>query len=254
MQHKSIEKWIVVFLMCIFLNACSTTSSSKKALSNEENAELLLQLGVRYLEMDMLALAKERLEGSLELDSSNAEIYSVLGVLYEKLKRYDDAGSYYKQALDINAEDPGIKNNYGRFLCERGDSEHGIVLLQQALDVVLNTKKWLAYTNIGRCLLRQGKQDQAEKSFRQALLINESYGPALLEMQLISYRTGKYLSARAFLERFLAGSKHTAQTLWYAVQTERSLGNKSLADDNREKLFILFPDSKEAQQLKTAIR
>ena len=136
---------------------------------------------------------------------------------------------------------------------ERGEHEKGMRLLNQALDMQLNNRKWFAHTNMGRCLLRKGQQAQAEAHFRQALQINSTYSPALFEMQKISYRNGQYMSARAFLERFLGVSKHNAQSLWYAVQTERALGNIDLANMNREKLFNLFPASKEAQQLKTAI-
>jgi type IV pilus assembly protein PilF len=254
MQYKYMTKWILVTLMCIFLNACSTTQNTTKSLSKVENAELLLQLGARYLEMDMLSMAKERLERSLRLDSNNAEIHNVLGVLYDKLKRYDMAAEQYSEAIAISPDDAGIINNYGRFLCERGNYDKGMQLLNQALDMQLNNRKWFAYTNIARCKLRKGDQAQAEIDFRQALQANSRYSPALFEMQKISYRTGKYMSARAFLERYLAVSTHTAQTLWYAVQTERSLGNKALADVYRQKLFNLFPASKETQQLKTAIR
>jgi type IV pilus assembly protein PilF len=69
-------------------------------------------------------------------------------------------------------------------------------------------------------------------------------------MQKISYREGKYMSARAFLERYLAVAKHRAKTLWYAVKTENALGNKVLADKYKTQLFTLFPASKETQQLK----
>ena len=57
-----------------------------------------------------------------------------------------------------------------------------------------------------------------------------------------------------WLERYLAVAKHTPETLWLAVQTERALGNQELAEKYRETLFSRFPASKETQQLKTAIR
>ena len=253
MQRKNISRLILVSLICVFLSACTGAKNNTKPMSSEDSAELFLQMGARYLEMDMLQLAKDRLEKGLQLDSSNADIHSTLGVLYERLKRYDDAAEQYREAISIKADDAAIINNYGRFLCERGNEREGMLLLNQALEMPLNSRKWFAYTNAGLCLLRKGDQTQAEIHFRQALQVNSRYAPALFAMQKISYRSGEYMSARAFLERYLAVSKHSPQTLWYAVQTERALGNKDLADVNREKLFTLFPRSKEAQQLTTAI-
>lgn len=254
MQHKSYVKKILVTLLCMFLYSCTATKGSVGTTSKEEIADTNLQLGMRYLELNMLKTAKERLDFALSMDSKNEEIHNALGVLYERLKQYDVAGGYYKNALKINPDSASINNNYGRYLCERGDHVQGMQLLQKALNKPLNNRKWFAYTNIGRCELTQGKQDFAEGNFRQALLLKGSYSPALFEMQKISYRKRKYMSARAFLERYLAVAKHTAESLWIAVQTERALGNKQLSDEYRETLFNRFPASKEAQQLKTAIR
>ncbi len=254
MRHKIISKSVFVVLISLAINACVSTQSSNGTMSDENKAKLNLQMGVRYLEMDMLKTAKEKLEAAESLDSSNGETHNILGVLYERLKQYQKARGQYQQAINIKVDDPGINNNYGRFLCDRGEYQEGMQYLNHALELPLNNRKWFAYTNLGRCELRLGNQEQAEINFRQALQENKSYSAALLEMQKISYRTGQYMSARAFLERYLGVSKHNAETLWYAVQTERSLGNRKFSEQYRDKLFNLFPASKEAQQLKTAVK
>ena len=228
--------------------------NTKPPLTDEELAEINLELGVRYISMNMLSVAKKKLEIALDQDPENAGTYNALGVLYERLQQDGIALEYYKKAMSLDANNVSIKNNYGRYLCESGDYQTGMEYLKSALAMPFNNRKWLAYTNIGICELKLGKQQLAEDNFRQALQINKRFSPALLEMQKISYRTGKYMSARAFLERYLAVAKHTPETLWVAVQTERVLGNQELAEEYREKLFSQFPASKEAQQLKTAIR
>jgi len=254
MHNKQVFKRFLTILVCLSLNACMWGgSSAKDDTTDEEKAVLYMEMGARYLEMGMLKTAKEKLEIAEQLDSNNAETHNIMGVLYEQLRQYQLAGEEFKTAYGLNADNAGIRNNYGRFLCERGHYEKGTQLLLEALDMPLNTRKWFAYTNLGRCELRAGRQDVAEKKFRAALQINKRYAPALEEMQKISYRSGRYMSARAFLERYLAVSKHNSETLWYAIQTERALGNEELTEQYREKLFLLFPLSKEAQQLKTAI-
>lgn len=223
-------------------------------LTDEELAEINLKLGVRYIEMNMLSVAKEKLEIALDLDSNNAEIYNGLGVLYERLQQHELAKEYYKNAISLDDNDASIKNNYGRYLCKKGEYLAGETLLKEALSMPFNIRKSLTYTNIGICELKQGNQQVAEDNFRLSLQINNSFSPALFEMQKISYRKGKYMSARAFLERYLAVAQHTPETLWTAVQTERALGNQELSENYRETLFRQFPTSNEAQQLKTAIR
>ncbi len=254
MFDKILVKIIFVTSICIFVNACSLLNNSEDSMfTEEEQAQNHLQLGVRYLDMGMLESARENLEIALQLDSDNEETYNALAVLSERLKQKEKARDYYQKALDINADNASLRHNYGRFLCETGDYKAGIELLKQALDMPLNKKKWLAYTNLGRCELQHGQQQLAESYLRQALQINNSNSAALSDMQKISYKAGKYMSSRAFLERYLAVAKHSPETLWYAMRTEQALGNKELAEKYREMLFTLFPASKEALQIKTAI-
>lgn len=254
MLYKTLAKWLGISLISLIVSACASTQNSHDAMSKQEQADLYLQMGVRYLEMNMLKTAKEHLNNAEEIDSGNARVQNILGVLHERLHENEDAAYHYRNAMKLDSNNASITNNYGRFLCEQGDYQEGIVLLKQALQMPLNNKKWFAYANMGLCEAKHGDLVLAEHNFRQALRVNKNYAPALFEMQKISYHSGKYMSARAFLERYLAVSKHNAQTLWYAVQTERSLGNEQLTNEYREKLFSLFPGSKEAQQLNSAVK
>ena len=233
----------------VFLSACISNKKPHEPLSKEKESELYQQMGVRYLEMNMLKEAKEKLEASVEADSNNSEGYNVLGVLYERLKQYEAAGTAYERAVNLNNDDASIFNNYGRFLCERGDYQSGMKYLKQALDLPLNNRKWFALTNIGRCELIQDDNALAEGYFRQALLKNKTYSPALLEMIKISYRTGKYMSVRAFVERYLAVSRHTSATLWHAMHAEKMLGNQQLSEKYKGQLINDFPVSDEAQKV-----
>ncbi|MCK5830991.1 MAG: type IV pilus biogenesis/stability protein PilW [Methylococcales bacterium] len=254
MLHIKSIRLLFLALLCVLMSACISSQSSKKTVSDKEKAALNLQLGRRYLEMNMLKAAKDKLEDAVDLDEGNAGVYNALGVLHERLHQYEIAGEKYKKAIKLDEDDSTIQNNYGRFLCERGDSQLGLVLLKNALNKPLNKRKWFAYTNIGRCELRLGNQELAESNFRQALQENNIYSPVLFEMQKISYQTKKYMSSRAFLQRYLAVAKHTPKTLWYAIQTEQALGNSQLSEKYREQLLTLFPISKEAQQLKKATK
>ncbi len=246
MLHK-----ILIIGLCLMLTACAT--GSKRSMSNKEKATLNLQMGARYLDMGMLEVAKEKLEKANELDSGNPEIHNALAVFYEKIKLDELAREHFITAMELSPENASIKNNYGRFLCSSGHFPEGVELLQQSVGMPLNERKWIALTNLGRCYLKQGELKKAEQAFRKALGFNPGFSPALQEMQKISYQQRKYMSARAFLERYLAVAKHTAETLWFAIQTERALGNKTLTEQYRQQLLALFPTSEQARQVRTAI-
>lgn len=240
---------VLAIALSIGLSACATTTETKATASSD----VYLQLGVRYLGMNKLEIAKENLEHALKVDSRNAQAHNAIAYLYEKLNSYEPAREHYKTASELAPEDLGIQNNFGRFLCERGEHENGMVYLTQSFSTALNSQPWLALTNAGRCQLAMKQHQKAEEYFRQALQLNSSYAPALQEMQKISYLKGDLWPAKGFLQRYLSVSSHTPQTLWIAVQTERALGNQKEADAYKKQLLETFPISEEAKLIKSAL-
>ncbi len=232
-------------LLAISLSACSWFSSS----SAGKPTDTYLQLGIRYMDLNKLELAKENLLKALEKESDNARAHSALAVLYEKINHFDQAKQHYDAALSISPDDIGIQNNYGKFLCDRRQFDRGLVLLTQATSNLLNDRPWMALTNAARCHLGMGQRPQAVTLLKQALDMNGQYSAALFEMQKISYQLGDYKAAEDYLQRYLGEANHTAETLWLGIQTEQALGNMSLANEYRNLLLDKFPLSNEAKQV-----
>lgn len=246
-------RFLAILVACNLTSACALVPDfGGNGMSNREKADLNLQMGVRYLEMNMLEVAKEKLETAYDLDSSNAETLNALAIYYERMKNDEEAADYYESAIGKDPDNYSIKNNYGQFLCQRGMQKKGLTLLQESLDSSINKRPWLALTNIGICR-QQSDANQAEDYFRRALQANPAYPPALQEMMKISYNKQQYMSARAFLERYTAVAKHSPITLWYGFQTERALGNSQSAENYKEQLLNTFPTSTEANEVKSAI-
>lgn len=233
--------WLMLLVAC--------ASDNREDITPEASAQIYTRLGMEYLRMGKLNVALEKLQTAIDLDAKNVEAQDAIAVLYEKIKLYPDAQRHFEIALKLRPESASTLNNYGRFLCDRGEYDEAVSYLQKAMALPLNDNKWYAHTNLGRCELLRGNQDAAETNFRQALQLQEKYAPALLEMQRISYRQGKYLSARAFLQRYLEVAEHTAGTLWTAIETEKALGNPEAARLYREMLMQKFPTSNEAKQI-----
>lgn len=236
----------------VLLTACM--SNTREEVSPQASSAVLTSLGMEYLQLGQVNVALEKLNKAIELNPDNAEAQDAIAVLFERIKEYGPAREHYEKALKLRPDSASTKNNFGRFLCERGEFETGIEYLKQAASMPLNDNKWFALTNLGRCELLEGKQDEAESHFRQALELQAKYAPALLEMQRIAYRQNKYLSARAFLQRYLEVAEHTAATLWVAFETEMSLENYQVAANYREELFRKFPNSNEAKQIQASGR
>ncbi|MFA5984296.1 MAG: type IV pilus biogenesis/stability protein PilW [Methylococcaceae bacterium] len=236
----------LIFTGAFALTACSSSGGSK---SNAELADIYMQLGVRYMSLNKLDLAKENLEKSLQRDDDNPKVHNALAVLAEKLNLPNDAKRHHEKALSLAPDDLSVQNNFGRFLCEQGEIDKGLLLLDQAGTSGLNERPWLALTNAALCELKRGQAQKAEAYLRQALNLDASYAPALQAMQKISYQKGDFWGAKGYLQRYLGLAGHTSETLWVGWQTERALGNDAVAQQYKRLLLELFPLSEEANKI-----
>ncbi len=246
------SRWVCGLFLAVALTAC--TSWFDKDTKRDDSASIYLQLGVRYMDLGKLEIAKENLQLAQEKDPDNSQVHNAFAFLYEKLNDNKLAQENYERALDVSPDDWSVQNNYGRFLCDRGEYEQGMALLTQAISTQLNDRQWLALTNAGRCQLAMKQQQSAKAYFKQALILNNTYAPALLEMQKMSYLSGEYWAAKGYLQRYLSVADHTSGTLWFGMQTERALGNQALAKEYQNLLLEKFPLSDEAKQIKPVLQ
>ena len=102
-------------------------------------------------------------------------------------------------------------------------------------------------TNAGVCVSQKPDLEAAERYFRDALGLRPTYGEALIQMANLKHRTEDNLTARAFLQRYLAANDSSAPVLYLAVQIETRLGDDRAATDYMNQLLQDFPDSAEAR-------
>jgi type IV pilus assembly protein PilF len=89
---------------------------------------------------------------------------------------------------------------------------------------------------------------EAERFFREALERRPTYGEALLQLCLLKYQQQDFMSARAFLQRFMSTTKATAGVLLLGAEIEDKLGNESGRTEFVNQLLSEFPDSPEARK------
>jgi type IV pilus assembly protein PilF len=252
---KNIALTIILYFLCFGLNGCNQTTDGsgsgavKPTSGTNDVAAVNLNLGIEYLRLGNYEKALSKLENAREADENYPPTYNTLGILYQRLGDKVRAEDNYQHALRLNSSDPSTLNNYGRFLCqERRFDEAEAAFLKAAQNPLYQTPE-IALSNAGTCAMAHGNLDIAEKYFRSALEKNPRVAVALLQMAQISYTNASYLSARAYLQRYLEIGKHTAKTLWLGINIERELGDKNLLASYELLLKNKFPQSKEASLL-----
>mgnify|MGYP000275971281 CR=1 FL=1 len=210
-------------------------------------ADTYVGLAIGYLQEGDVATALKRAKYALELDPDHAQGNGVIALIYERLGEYSLAEKHYRASLRSDPRNPYILNAYGAFLCSRGEFEQAVQQYDKALGNPLYATPEVALTNAGICLRRQGELSRAESYFRRALECQERFPQALAQMALVSQERGNSLSARAYLERYLAVGQPSAELLWLGVRVERHLCDFKAADLYAKRLRETYPDSQEVQ-------
>jgi len=252
---KTTIKIIILVVLSLQAVACATGGDSQRTAAparpaNQPNmkeaSELNVQLAVGYIQRQQYQAARDKLEKAIEQNPENLSAYKTLAYLYALLGLSEEAETKYQQALEIKPEDSDLLNNYGAFLCSIGKVDEALETLKKAYSNPFYEGIYLAQSNAGSCLIKQGKYSEAEKLLRKSLRIEPRLPGSLISMAEVGVKTERYLMARAYIQRYHAVSKPSPASLWIQIQAEKALGARDHYIKYARQLIQDFPDSDEA--------
>jgi type IV pilus assembly protein PilF len=237
-------------ILVFALSACSSMSGGMDAQRARRIADANLQLGIAYMRQGDLDTAMTKLKKALEEEPDSASVNGAMAVLYDRIGEGQLAEKHFERALRASPDDPQIHNNYGEYLCRKGDYTEALKQFNAAADEPLYPGIAAALTNAGICAGKIPDAKQAEDYFRKALDHDPNFSYALLQMANLMLTQGNYLAARAYIQRFDAASSPTAESLWLGVRIENALGDMSASGKYALQLKANFPDTAQAKSLK----
>ncbi|MCW9012938.1 MAG: type IV pilus biogenesis/stability protein PilW [Gammaproteobacteria bacterium] len=237
----------------VLISACgqNRVKKAKEETKTEEAARINVELASGYIRRGQLEVAHVKLEKALEVDDTYVPAYTTMAILMEMKGEIVEAQSYYLEALDIDHRNPELLNNYGTFLCKQDKIEEAIKQFEKVLKNQFYERPEKAHANLGYCILKSENPDykKAEKHIRKALKINPNMPSALIAMGELGLKTKKYLTTRAFMQRYHSVARASATSLWYQAQAEKALGDQKYFLKFSRQLLKNFPDSPEAEKL-----
>lgn len=248
MNRAAIVLSVVLAVQLAGLAGCASNNNITKP-KPERAAELNLELGIDYLRKGNLQGAKDKIERALEQNPRYGKAHAVAAMLYVRLGDTNKADSHFARAVSLDSKDPDIKNNYAVYLCQQNRYERGEKIALEAATNPLYKTPEVAYLNAGNCARGAGDLKGAEENFRRALSVRPRFGEALFQMADMEYRQTEYMSARAFLERYLEVGRTSAATLWLGVRIERGLGNTTQAQHYARRLKSEYPSAAQTKEL-----
>lgn len=240
---------LVSITMLLMLVACTSDAVRKKS-DRESSASINARLGLAYMQQGDNETAMLKLQRALEQDPDLVAAHHYIAELYRQLGAPQDADKHYKAALRITPKDDSLLNNHGVFLCDQGNYEAAEQSFLMAVqNAPAHKARYEFYENLAQCMMRKPDYAKAEKYFRLVLEDNPRRPVTLYQMARISFDDGKYLRSRAFFQRFIEVSAHTAETLWLGVRIERKLGDFAAAEKYAKLLKANYPLSNETVSL-----
>lgn len=231
------------------MGACVSNDRAPAKWDSDERADLHVQLGTNYLQRDQFETADSELQLALALDPQHSRANHMMAILQGRLKNEGQAERYFRVATRSGTNNFEAHHDYGRFLCQRDRVSEAMVQFEKVVARSDYPRPEIVNMNAGECLMRKPDYTRAERYFRDALAVNPRLPAALYNMARLSYGSGTYLSARAYLERYFEVGRDTPRTLLLAVKTERQLGAIDLATNYSARLRTQFANSKEAEEL-----
>lgn len=257
MKHSAFARpnWAALGLTVAMISGCNmpmmdtVQEQPLEAPTVNRLAALHTQLGIGYLREGRNELAFRKLSKALEVQSDYSGAHNAIALLYERLGQEERAGKHFRAAIEYAPQDSSARNNYGSYLCRRGFVDEALEQFEAAVSNPLYEVPGNALTNAGLCLYRSERAADAETYLRRALRQNPRQISALLAMSEITASSGRELSARGYLERFLENGKHNSQSLWLGVRIERKLGDLNAASSYALLLKANYPDARETRLL-----
>jgi len=241
---------IVIALAAQVVACVSTTTGPPKPVADaEEAANYNYQLGARYFRNGQTELARDRLLKSIEYDDKRAITWYTLGLTYEALENRRLATDAYRQAVRVEPRSYDALNAYAVFLCRSNEHDEGAKQFERAAKIVENDRSEVPLTNAGVCMAQKPDPARAEEYFRRALEDKPNHSEALLQLAVLKFGNKDFLSARAFLERYLSRNPASSALLFLGYRIEDELGDEDAKRAYADRLIREFPTSPETRQV-----
>ena len=240
---------LVVAAGISILCGCITTTTSSQRFSRSNDAgEQNYTLGAQYFKNGSYDLARDRLERAIAFEPKMVKAHTMLALTHAQVGNVRLATQSFDRSVRLAPNDQDVRNAYAVFLCGQEDYDEARYQFDLAIKVRENDNPEVMMSNAGVCMANKPDLELAEQYFRQALERRPAYAEPLIQLAALKHRTGDNLTARAFLQRYLASTAESAAVLDLAIQIETDLGDDRAATDYMNRLLRAFPESAEARR------
>jgi len=235
---------------CVAQTTVETRSvQDAQAIDARRRAEIHTSLASQYYQRGNFVVALDETRLALKDDSTYYPALNVRALVFMELREDAQARTAFEQALALAPNDPDILNNYGWFLCLRGEGARGMDYFKRVQSDPMYTTPEKALLNAGLCARFAGRNVEAEDYLRRAVVFKPDLGGALYSLAEILFEKGSYKESENYLVRYMRLGEPTLSALVLGVKIARAQGDKQAEDSMSQQLRRRFPDAPQTIEL-----
>jgi protein O-GlcNAc transferase len=164
------------------------------------DAEARFQAGLSHLRDGRTELALKEFRAAAEQEPKNPYFQKGLGITYMQLKRWGDAVTAFRKALELNPFYVDVRNDLGTALVFLGRKEEGKKEFLAAFNDPTNPTPEQSAYNLGQASLTDKGYGEAESWFRTCVARNKTFPLGYLGLVDVMVATGRDAEAIPLLE------------------------------------------------------
>lgn len=216
---------------------------------SERRARVRLELASAYFARGQSATALDEVKLALAAKPDLFEAFNLRGLVYASMGEQRLAEESFQRALQLNPRDADTLHNLGWFLCQQGRFDDGERMFAQALAQPQYVAAVRTLFAQGVCHARAGRWADAERALSRSYELDPTSPITAYNLAEVLLRRGELERARFYVSRINGNpDQSNAQSLWLATRIEHRLGNVSGVQQWGRQLRDRFPQSPEALQ------
>jgi type IV pilus assembly protein PilF len=235
---------------CVSQTTVETRSVTDSATADgHRRSELHTSLAAQYYQRGNFSVALEETRLAEKDDPSYYQTYNVRGLIFMELREDAQARIAFERAISLAPRDSDVMNNFGWFLCLRGEVPRAMELFAKVQADPLYSTPEKALLNAGLCSRMAGRNVEAEDYLRRAVTYKPDLAGALYSLAEILYEKGSMKEAEIYLNRYMRLGEPSLSALVLGVKLARAQGEKAAEDSMLQQLRRRFPDAPQTRDL-----
>lgn len=219
----------LVALLILAMANLGCSSSAAELKQREEKAGFHYKLALGYFEGRNIDLSIRELIKAFEMDEGHADSRYLYGFILFGRKRYEEAASNLRKALQRRPKFFAARNHLGVTYLAMERWADAIVALEPLLKEPTYTTPYLAHNNIGWAYLKEGNLRMAEKHLRMSVFVNPRFCQGHRNLSLLAVEQRDLAAAVQHMEEAVRRCPNVAElqfqmgeVLSASSQTERA--------------------------------